>query len=541
LDRWLLLIMKLILEATFASNGDPLSASTPEPFLHVGAIPERYGDAPGIATACDTIHLNPQEAASEFYFQRPAWLSPEIVAFAIGALDWCLVLAGAAAAFAAYFSIMDQTLAQPERHIITSLLAATVFTGVFERLGGYQSKQLAKLNWQVTRVVMTWGFTVAVLLLVAFLSKTSEIYSRGWAVVWIVATPILLLVGRCLFRGAMATQAGGRYLARNIAVVGAGDEGQRLIARLSEEQDKSVVIRGVFDDRKSRLPSSVCGFGVRGSTDDLLKFARQATIDEVIIALPLDAQQRLRSICDKMKALAIDVRLSLEPLVETFNVRGLGYVGTVPLLEVVNRPLKNWRAVVKWIEDRLLGALLLLSAGPLMTVIAILIKLDGPGPVFFVQRRFGFNNEVISVLKFRTMHVSCSDPSGAQRTIRHDPRVTRLGRILRWLSFDELPQLINVVRGDMSLVGPRPHAVAMKAGDRLYCEAVKEYLHRHRVKPGITGWAQVNGLRGEVDTLDKAHARVAHDLYYIEHWSPWLDLKILLKTAGILTSRENAY
>jgi Undecaprenyl-phosphate glucose phosphotransferase len=459
----------------------------------------------------------------------------------VGALDWCLVLAAAAAGFVVYFTVMDQTIAEPERHILTSFLAATVFAGIFERLGGYRSKQLSRLDWQVTRVLTTWGFTVAVLLLVAFLSKTSEIYSSGWAVLWIVTTPMLLLIGRCLLNAAAATRAGVSYLARNVAIVGAGNEGQRLIARLQEEQDKGIVIRGVFDDRESRLPGSVCGFSVRGTTDDLLKFARQATIDEVIMALPLDAEQRLKSLCDKMKALAIDVRLSLEPLAETFNVRGLGYVGTVPVLEVVDRPLKNWRGVVKLMEDRLLGSLLLVFIAPLMAIIAILIKLDSFGPVFFVQTRFGFNNEVIRVLKFRTMHIDCSDPSGAQRTVRNDPRVTRLGRIMRWLSFDELPQLINVVRGDMSLVGPRPHALAMKAGDRLYCEAVEQYLHRHRVKPGITGWAQVNGLRGEVDTLEKARARVAHDLYYIEHWSPWLDFRILLKTAGILGSRENAY
>ena len=233
-----------------------------------------------------------------------------------------------------------------------------------------------------------------------------------------------------------------------------------------------------------------------------------------------------------MKALAIDVRLSIEPLAETFNVRGIGYVGTVPVLKVVDRPLKNWWAVAEWMEDKLLGSLLLIFVGPLMALTAILIKLDSPGPVLFVQKRFGFYKEVIGVLKFRTMHIDRADPSGAQRTIRNDPRVTRLGRILRWLSFDELPQLINVIRGDMSLVGPRPHAVAMKAGDRLYDEAVERYLHRNRVKPGITNWAQVSGLRGDVDTLEKAHARVAHDLYYIEHWSPWLDLKILLRTVG---------
>src|SRR6516162_2546338 len=349
------------------------------------------------------------------------------------------------------------------------------------------------------------------------------------------------MIGRCFVHAVTATRAGASYLARNVAIIGAGTEGQRLLARLREEQDKGVVIRGVFDDRKSRLPGSVCGFSVHGTTDDLLNVARQTTIDEVIIALPLDAEQRLKSLCDKMKALAIDVRLSLEPLAEVFDVRGLGYVGTVPVFEVVDRPLKNWRAVVKWVEDRLLGSLLLVLASPLVAVIAILIKLDSPGPVFFKQTRFGFNNQPIRVLKFRTMHVNRGDPSGAQRTVRNDPRVTRFGRILRWLSLDELPQLINVAGGDMSLVGPRPHAVAMKAGDRLYCEAVEQYLHRHRVKPGITGWAQVNGLRGEVDTLEKARARVAHDLHYIEHWSPWLDFKIVLKTVGILASRENAY
>src|SRR6202023_1059200 len=180
-------------------------------------------------------------------------------------------------------------------------------------------------------------------------------------------------------------------------------------------------------------------------------------------------------------------------------------------------------------QDKLLGSPLLIFVGPLMALTAILIKLDSPGPVLFVQKRFGFNNEVIHVLKFRTMHIGCSDPSGAQRTVRNDPRVTRLGRILRLMSFDELPQLINVVRGDMSLVGPRPHAVAMRAGDRLYCEAVEQYLHRHRVKPGITGWAQVNGLRGEVDTLEKAHARVARSLLY-RALVPLLNLKILMKT-----------
>jgi hypothetical protein len=298
----------------------------------------------------------------------------------VGALDWCLILAAAAAAFGVYFGLMDQRVAQPERHILTAFLAATVFAGMFERLGGYRPKQLSRLVWQVTRVLMTWGFTVAILLLAAFMSKTSEIYSRGWAVVWIICTPMLLLIGRCLFHTAMATRAGGSYLARNIAIVGAGTEGQRLIARLREEQDKSVAICGVFDDRKSRLPASVCGFSVSGTTDDLLNFVRQKS-----------------------------------PWLR-FDVRGFGYVGTVPVFAVVDRPLKSWGTVVKWIKNRLLGSLLLVFVSPLMAVIAILIKLDRPDPVSFLRQRFNF---AIQVFKFRTIHVERFDPSGARRTVRH--------------------------------------------------------------------------------------------------------------------------
>jgi polysaccharide biosynthesis protein PslA len=176
-----------------------------------------------------------------------------------------------------------------------------------------------------------------------------------------------------------------------------------------------------------------------------------------------------------------------------------------------------------------------------MLIIAAAIRLDSRGPVFFIQDRFGFNNKTIRVLKFRTMHVEQEDPTGANRTLARDPRVTRVGRFLRSVSLDELPQLVNVLRGEMSLVGPRPHALGMKAGERLYHDAVSDYFQRHRVRPGMTGWAQVNGLRGEIDSLDKARRRVALDLYYIDHWSLWLDLKILLKTIIVIFGRENAY
>lgn len=502
-----------------------------------------WSDAPlaGSTTALQDRAAEPRHSLPHQGPLRRPWLSPEIVGGALATLDFCLVVAAAAAAFVVYFGTSREPTPEPGRYILTSLLAATVFIIGFERLGGYRLKRLSLLHWQLCYVLTVWAVTVSLFLLVAFVGKMSESYSRGWALAWFITAAFLLSTGRSIFHLALARGVRDGFLARSIVIVGGGNEGQRLIAKLQQSRDPSFTIFGVFDDRKSRLPASISGLNILGTTDDLIRFARRNPVDEVIVALPLDAEDRLKTLFDKLKGVAFDLRLSVEPVTQRFQVRGVSYVGGVPVLEIADRPLKHWRAVSKWSEDKVLAALVMIFVGPLMAIVTLLIKLDSRGPVFFVQRRFGFNNEVIRVFKFRTMYIDRSDPSGAQRTVQNDPRVTRVGRVLRWLSLDELPQLINVLRGDMSLVGPRPHAIAMKAGDRLYCDAVEQYLHRHRVKPGITGWAQVNGLRGEVDTLEKARARVAHDLYYIEHWSPWLDLKILLKTVGILASRDNAY
>jgi Undecaprenyl-phosphate glucose phosphotransferase len=472
---------------------------------------------------------------------RRARLSSEILAASVAAVDFCVVLMTAIVAWSLYIEPSNRSIGDPGRYIWITLFAATVFVGGFERFGGYQLLQLLKLDWQVARALAMWIITLSLLLLVSFLAKTSETYSRGWALAWFIATPALLLTTRGILHRVVNRWVEGGPLARNLAIVGAGNEGQRLIGKLRELRDGSVTIRGIFDDRKSRLPNSVLGVNIMGTTDDLVRLARRVPVDEVIVALPLDAEDRLKAIFWKLKGIATDLRLSADPIAERFQVRGTSYIGTVPIFAIADRPLRHWSALAKWIEDKVLSALLVIFLSPLMAVTALLIKFESRGPIFFIQERFGFNNDVIKVLKFRTMYADRCDKSGAQRTVKNDPRVTRIGRVLRSLSLDELPQLINVLRGDMSLVGPRAHAVAMKAGDRLYCDADEQYLHRHRVKPGITGWAQVNGLRGEVDTLEKARARVSLDIYYIDHWSLWLDLKILLKTTGVLTSRDNAY
>jgi putative colanic acid biosynthesis UDP-glucose lipid carrier transferase len=220
--------------------------------------------------------------------------------------------------------------------------------------------------------------------------------------------------------------------------------------------------------------------------------------------------------------------------------RRVTLVNGVPLLDLLQKPFSRWGYLVKALEDYVLGTLLLIPAAPLMLMIAIVVRLDSPGPVLFRQERYGFNNRTIEILKFRTMRAERDDEGQGQalQARRGDPRLTRVGRWLRRTSLDELPQLLNVLRGDMSIVGPRPHMVAH---NEQYANLIDTYLGRHRVKPGITGWAQVNGLRGETDTLAKMEGRIQHDLYYIENWSLGFDLQILARTLLVGFVHRNAY
>jgi Undecaprenyl-phosphate glucose phosphotransferase len=467
--------------------------------------------------------------------------SPEIVVGVARIADLCLVAIAAVVAFGIHIGDTLDSPAERERYFLTALVAAAIFVAGTQYIGGYTLKQLSALCCQLTRAAATWAITISALGVLAWVADVSERYSHGWTLSWTMMTLAFILLERGIVRFAIARWVRDGHLARNVAIVGAGEDVERLVERLRKSQDQSIAIRGIFDDLKSRAPLSVCGSTALGTTDDLLDFARQVPIQEVIIALPLTAEERLKKIVGKLKPLAADLRLSAAPIIEELQVRHISYIGDVPLLNISDRPIKNWHKTAKYIEDKMLAILLLLVFGPVMVVVALLIKLDSRGPVFFVQERFGCNNNPIRVVKFRTMYTESGDVSGAQRTVRSDPRVTRVGRVLRELSFDELPQLFNVLKNDMSLVGPRPHAIAMKAGNVLYCDAIEEYAQRHRVKPGITGWAQVNRCRGEIDTIAKAQARLDYDLYYIEHWSLWLDLKILARTVPTLLSRQNAY
>ena len=332
-------------------------------------------------------------------------------------------------------------------------------------------------------------------------------------------------------------------LDRRTVVVGAGDSGEALIAALAAQRDSDVRVIGVFDDRGDDRSAANCnGVPKLGTVDDLVEFARHTRVDLVIFSLPISAEGRILQMLKKLWVLPVDIRLAAHSNKLRFRPRSYSYIGHVPVLDIFDRPIADWDVVMKWLFDKIIGSLVLICVAPIMLLIALAIKLDSKGPVFFKQRRYGFNNKFVEIYKFRSMYAEATDANANKLVTKGDPRVTRVGRFIRKTSLDELPQLFNVVfTGNMSLVGPRPHAIHAKAAEHLYDEAVDGYFARHRVKPGITGWAQINGWRGETDSREKILRRVEHDLYYIENWSILFDLYIVLRTPFALIRGEGAY
>jgi Undecaprenyl-phosphate glucose phosphotransferase len=473
--------------------------------------------------------------------RRPARISLELLALVIQLVDFAVILVAAELALLGYNESVLKEEIYYEKFGIPVLSGAVIFILFMRWFGAYASRRLLQLNWQVGRIALGWSFTFSALAVLAFVTKISGDYSRGWAIIWALLS-FTLLVGVRIGVDHLARRwrRAGR-LSQRIAIVGAGTAAKSLVAKIKTTPELDVVITGVYDDRLTRVPSNILGCQVVGTSDDLIAHARKMLIDEVVIALPLRAEERIGQLVTKFRPLPIDLRISIDPIADIFPLRTIGSIGGAKTIEVFNRPFKHVSGLLKTIEDKCLGLLLLIVLLPVMGLIALAIRLDSKGPLLFVQERFGFNNKIFHVYKFRTMRTEAGDPSGVRHTVPNDSRVTRVGRLLRWLSLDELPQLINVMRGEMSIVGPRPHVVAMRAGDKLYYEAVGDYFARHRVKPGITGWAQVHGLRGEIADLLQARERVAYDLEYIDNWSIWLDLKILLMTIWVLIVPRNAY
>lgn len=381
------------------------------------------------------------------------------------------------------------------------------------------------------------GLTTLVILQLEMMSD----FSRGFALYFIGFSMIVLFLSRILFRKLISKLMDRGVVGQRVAIYADSAKGADKVAKLLEiERLPHLRIIGYADDRRQTKPEER-ELSYLGGFDALLLLARTGQLDQVILALPQIRQDRLEYIADTLSAASIDLCVLPRETLELKTGYRVNFLGSLPVFAIWQQPIRDVDGIVKEVLDRGLAVVALVVLSPILLLTCLAIRLESKGPILFRQKRFGFNNNEISVLKFRSMYIDRQDTSGAERTQKNDPRVTRVGRFIRRTSIDELPQLLNVLKGDMSLVGPRPHATMMRVGDKYYFDAVKGYTARHRVKPGITGLAQVRGLRGEIATTERARKRVEYDVYYIENWSPLLDIRIMIETLLKLIWDKNAY
>lgn len=389
---------------------------------------------------------------------------------------------------------------------------------------------------EAMRTVVTWLSTFFLLVFIIFIAKSSEQFSRVVLVGWLVTTPLLLVLSRYTLRVLLAHLKRIGIRNRNIAIVGITETGLRFADSINGQPEAGLQVAGFYsvDLDTAHLPSN---YAKIGNTEDLLDAARNGTWDQIYLALPTQNQHLSSQLISQLADTITPIRLIPDNFTHALLHNKYLEIADTPVLCIYDAPLSAQHAFVKRAEDLIIGSLILLLILPVMAVIALAIKSSSPGPVLFKQSRHGLRGEEFQVWKFRTMTV-CENGEVIKQATRNDVRVTKVGAFLRKTSLDELPQFFNVIQGHMSIVGPRPHAVAH---NEAYKALIPGYMQRHMMKPGITGWAQVNGWRGETDTLYKMQKRVECDMEYIRSWSLWLDLRIIVATAFKTLSDKNAY
>lgn len=448
-------------------------------------------------------------------------------------VDAACILAGLAAA--ARFT--DTPFGQ--RQITVGLVAVLVAGFVAEVSGTYRSWRGVSIDRELGCLLVAWVFATAVLLLLGVVTGELRAVPRAALCVWFTVTPILIAACRLAIRWVQYALRARGYNTHWYAIVGVNELGFQLARSIESAPEMGLRLRGFYDDRPpARLPAIPNELGHQaGNLEQLLEAARAKRVDTIYITFPMRAEERIRRTLAKLGDTTASVYIVPDFFVfELLHSRWTS-IGGMPVVSIYENPFYGIDGLVKRAMDLVLAGLLLAALALPMAVIALLVKLGSPGPVFFRQKRYGLDGREIWVWKFRTMSV-CQSTGEFTPATRDDPRVTRLGAILRALSLDELPQLFNVIQGSMSLVGPRPHASLQ---NEEYRRLIRGYMLRHKVRPGMTGLAQVSGWRGETDTLEKMEKRIACDHQYIRDWSLWLDLKILFRTVFVVFSRRNAY
>ncbi len=458
-----------------------------------------------------------------------------LLSFGFRVLDLLLIFGGGYLAYYARFG----NIRLPGNYELVLTIGTLISVLLLPRFNLYQSWRGKGLIQQLWMTTLAWGTVVLILVALGFGTKTGEDYSRIWVGIWVAIAWGLLIGSRVLVRLVFNAFRRQGWNHRHIVIVGAGVLGRNVAEQIQEAEwvgydlvaywdDNPAVQGGRFHDVPVLSPEQ----GVK------LVASGKESVDEIWLALPLRAEDRMREILTMLRHCTLKIRL----VPDIFGFQLLNYsmseIAGIPVLDINASPMEGVNRLIKAVEDRVLALVILVLISPLVLVIAIMVKLSSPGPVLFKQKRHGWDGKPINVYKFRTMVVHEDVEGQVTQASKNDKRITRIGAFLRHTSLDELPQFYNVLQGRMSIVGPRPHAMAH---NELYKDQVEAYMQRHRVKPGITGWAQINGWRGETDTLDKMQRRVEYDLYYIENWSLWLDLKIIFLTIFKGFVHKNAY
>ena len=468
-----------------------------------------------------------------------AVLSRGTFSTAIFLIDVAAIVAMSFITGIAYYLAVYGDIGDVSSYVKVGLLAASIFaiSNIFR--GEYRMPNFFAFRPHARRTIQLWNVTLICLLMLGFLAQISVDYSRGWIVLFYLTTLAVLIVQRfVIVRITALARAAGLISAQRICLIGTGSH---IGAFVQHYEPWALGLNIVGCSFLTPVAVTASAETRREVLDrDLVEAVasvRSLEPDAIYLLLPWSATEIIDRCAETFLALPVEIHLGPERILHKFDEVELAKIGPLASLQLTRLPLSRAEIVQKRLFDLLFAALALLAMTPLLIAVAILIKLDSPGPIFFVQRRYGFNQQPFRIIKFRTMRTLDDGPVIAQAT-RDDPRLTRIGSFLRRWNIDEIPQLFNVLTGDMSLVGPRPHALSH---DHEYQQRISLYARRHNVKPGITGWAQIHGCRGEIDTDEKMRRRLEHDLFYIDNWSLWLDLQIIFRTVLSPAGYRNAY
>lgn len=413
------------------------------------------------------------------------------------------------------------------------ILASMAFAASFP---GRSRLQFTRTKMTVD-IVSGWILVAGLLALLGMATDTLGYFSATALTAWLIAAPLSAAGANLALRAVAPALARIQSRVQRAIIVGMNAQGLELARRISATAYAQIELNGFFDDRSPERLGDVAEHSLLGNLKDLPAFVKKHRIELIYLSMPMTSHPRIREVLDELKDTTASIYFVPDMFVTDLIQGHTGAVCGMPVISVCETPFRGRNAIVKWLSDKILAAIILVLISPILLFIALAIRFDSPGPVIFKQRRYGLNGEEILVYKFRSMTV-CEDGSVIQQARQNDARITRLGAFLRKTSLDELPQFINVLQGRMSIVGPRPHAVAH---NEMYRNLIRGYMLRHKVKPGITGWAQVNGFRGETNTLDKMQSRVDYDLDYLRNWSLLLDLKIVLRTVLVVFHDQAAY